>query len=255
MSTNEHRPTARILDILEALADSKNGYTLTEIANAIGAPKSSIFPIVHTLHDRRYISFDNNTSKYSIGILTHTIGSTFSKKDNVVAFIDTEMKHIVEISSEACQMALLDGNEVLYTSKVDSPQPISLISDVGKKLPANCTALGKALLCDLDKNELIGLFPNGLAKLTENSITDIDVLYEQLLEIRDTQIANEVEESTEYSTCYAVPLRKNNRINAALSVTLPIFRADTEKIDLIKNLLLEAQQRIQSIMIERNEEI
>ncbi|EGT5236783.1 IclR family transcriptional regulator, partial [Clostridioides difficile] len=58
MTSDNHRPTARILDILEALAESENGYTLTEIADVINAPKSSIFPIVHTLNARKYITID-----------------------------------------------------------------------------------------------------------------------------------------------------------------------------------------------------
>ena len=56
MPQNEHRATSRVLDILEMLSSSNSGYTLTEIAKQINAPKSSIFPIIHTLEERHYIS-------------------------------------------------------------------------------------------------------------------------------------------------------------------------------------------------------
>ena len=165
------------------------------------------------------------------------------------------MTHIVNSCSETCQLGILDGNEVLYIGKVDSPEPIRLISHIGKKLPANCTGLGKALLCDLTKEEVIDLFPNGLQGFTPKSVTDFDTLYNQLLDIRKTQIAKESEESTDHLQCIAIPIRKNGCIRAAISVTLPLFRSSDEKIDLIKKLLLNAQNNIQSMMEQRNEDI
>jgi len=65
----EHRSTARVLDILEYLALSKDGgSTLTELSVALDAPKSSLFPILHTLLSRKYIWLDRRTNRYYIGI-------------------------------------------------------------------------------------------------------------------------------------------------------------------------------------------
>lgn len=80
------------------------------------------------------------------------------------------MTNIVNSCSETCQLGILDNNEVLYIGKVDSPEPIRLISYVGKKIPANCTGLGKALLCDFDKEKLISLYPDGLKVLQKNQL-------------------------------------------------------------------------------------
>ena len=46
MATTEHRPTERVLDILELLSNSEDGMTLTELSKALNAPKSSIMPLV-----------------------------------------------------------------------------------------------------------------------------------------------------------------------------------------------------------------
>ena len=62
MGQEPHRATTRALDILEYLADVGGaGSTLTELAAALDAPKSSLFPIVHTLAERRYIRLDRET--------------------------------------------------------------------------------------------------------------------------------------------------------------------------------------------------
>ena len=55
MTQGQHRATARVLDILESLSGSEEGLTLTELSQALDAPKSSLFPIVHTLEERRYL--------------------------------------------------------------------------------------------------------------------------------------------------------------------------------------------------------
>ena len=61
MAKTEHRPTARVLNILELLAANQEGLTLTEIAEAIDAPKSSILPLIHTMAQRKFIFLDVHT--------------------------------------------------------------------------------------------------------------------------------------------------------------------------------------------------
>ena len=61
---NYHNPTLRVLNILEALASNSNGLTLTEISEAINSPKSTIFPIVQTMVDKKFIFFNKNSYTY-----------------------------------------------------------------------------------------------------------------------------------------------------------------------------------------------
>lgn len=65
MTQGQHRATARVLDILESLSGSEEGLTLTELSQALDAPKSSLFPIVHTLEERRYLRQDDGTGRYT----------------------------------------------------------------------------------------------------------------------------------------------------------------------------------------------
>lgn len=248
MTKDEHRPTSRVLDILELLAFSPEGYTLTEIANAINAPKSSIFPVIHTLLQRKFIAMDKQTSKYVIGINSFAVGSSYTEKLSIPSFINEEMHHIVDKGLETCQLGILDKDKVLYMAKVDSSEPIRLISSVGKKLPAYCTALGKALLCDYSISELHALYPKGLEPYTENTITDFNVLCNQLSTIKKTNIAMEREEITEQLQCIAAPIRKDNQVIFSLSISIPTFRMTLEKIDLLEKLLLQSKTKIETLL-------
>lgn len=255
MSQTEHRPTSRVLDILELLASSSEGYTLTEIADAIGAPKSSIFPVIHTLHERNFISIHKQTSKYIMGVSTFAVGSSYLENLDILSLIKEEMQHIVDKTSEVCQLGILDNDKVLYIAKIDSPEPIRLISSVGKYLPAYCTALGKALLCDCSKDQLEELYPNGLKSYTPNTITDLETLYKQLIIVRETNIAFEREEASEHINCLAIPIRKDNKVVISISVSIPTFRVTDTKIELLKKLLLQSKNKIESFLSKLNIDI
>lgn len=248
----EHRPTARVLNILEALVSSPKGLTLTEIAEAVDAPKSSMFPFIHTLAQRKFIYLDEKTHKYSIGIAAFCVGAAYTGNMNTLEFIKIEMKNIVNEVNEICQMGIIDKGEVLYIAKVDSDNPIRIISSVGKRLPAYCTALGKAMLSQYNIEELKKIYPKGLKAYTEKTVSNLNVLESQLKEIRKTNIAFEEGEINEPSYCFATPLYKDGRILASISVSVPSFRMTEEKNELIKRMLLEAKAKIETFFKEND---
>lgn len=248
MSNTEHRPTSRVLNILEILATNSDGFTLTEIAEKINAPKSTILPIVHTMAERKFINIDRDSGKYTIGISTFSVGAAFSSNKNILQYINSEMKYIVEVSKEICQLGILKGNNVLYIDKVDSEEAIRLVSHIGKMLPAYCTSLGKALICEMELDEVKKLYPTGLKSYTKNTITDFDVLFEQLLEIRKSNISMEFEEISEHLICCATPIRYNNKIIAAISVSIPAFRATQEKLSITSEVLINAKGKIEKYL-------
>lgn len=245
MFPNEHRPTSRVLDILEVLASAKQGRTLTEIAAAIGAPKSSILPVVRTLCQRRFIALNRQSFRYTVSINAFVVGTSYLEHMDVLSLVKSEMRRIVDASSETCQMGTLVGGDVLYLIKIDSPEPIRLVSFVGKRLPAYCTALGKALLSNHSLDDLRLIYPDGLRAMTPRTITDVTALHSALRRIRETNIAADVEEITSDLQCLAVPLRKDGQVMAAISVSTPNFRAAPEKMDLIRRLLLNAQAKLE----------
>ena len=236
----QHRSTERILDILELVSNSDLGLTLSELSQLLNIPKSSIFPIVHTLEDRRYLWQDPNTMRYLPGPYMHTLGMRPSHSNDMQPIINI-MQHIVSVCNETCQFGVLDNSNVLYLAKVDSPQPIRMISWVGRRLPANAVAIGKALLSDLSDDKVRNLFSDGLPSLTPNTITDINILLAQLAVIRRIGIATENEESTPQLACWAIPLHYKGKVFAAFSISVPLFRCSEEKISLVKKALLDAQ--------------
>lgn len=252
MTQGQHRATARVLDILESLSGSEEGLTLTELSQALDAPKSSLFPIVHTLEERRYLPAGRwGPGRYTMGPRALVLGAAFSA-DRGLAPITQVMKEVASKCQETCQMGILDQDRVLYVAREDSPQPIRLISWVGTRLPANATAVGKALLSGLTNEEVRALYAGGLPRLTEQTITDVETLLAQLEAVRRGELAMEREESTDQLACWAAPLRRKGTVFAALSISVPLFRCREEKIELVRRSLLTAQAEIEKLAETRN---
>lgn len=246
MAQELHRATARVLDILECLSVASEGMTLTELAQALGAPKSSLFPIVHTLEQRQYLQQHFGTTRYTIGPSSLVLGTAYASNSGIVAFTDV-IKQVVAACQETCQFGVLDQGKVLYIAKEDSPEAIRMISRVGNRLPANATAIGKALLSGLTNSEVRALYPNGLPRLTAHTITDMSVLLSQLDDIRNGGIASEQEESTPQLACWALPLYRGGKVFAALSVSVPLFRCEPKKIELICQSLQQAKVKMEQL--------
>lgn len=245
MALNDwHKPTERVLSILELLASTPEGITLSQISDKLSIPKGTLFPIIHTLNHHQFISLDKITGKYQIALRTYLIGEAFASHKSAFQFVHDEMHSIVSELEEICQMGILDNGNVLYVSKVDSKEPIRLLSYVGKRLPAYTTALGKALLSGLTKREILKLYPDGLKAITPHTITDFNILFSQLDEIKRTHLAHEKEEVMEHLECYAVPLCSNSTVIASLSVSVPIFRLSPDKALKIQKKLLTTKTKI-----------
>lgn len=246
MPSNEHRPTERVLDILELLSTNGNGMTLTELSKALNAPKSSIMPLVHTMTTRKFIYMNQENLKYFIGIAAFSVGSSYTNHIDALEFIKSEMKHIVSESNETCQLGIQNQSNLLYIAKEDSDEPIRLVSYVGKQLPLYCTAIGRAILADMEPDEIYALYPDGLKAFTPHTITEWPLLLAELEETRKRGYAIEHEESTPDVHCAGISLCNNGRIFAALSVSIPSFRFSGEKLDSVIQLLKESKKTLET---------
>lgn len=246
MPSNEHRPTERVLDILELLSTNGNGLTLTELSKALNAPKSSIMPLVHTMTTRKFIYMNPENFKYFIGIAAFSVGSSYTNHIDALEFIKAEMKHIVSESDETCQLGIQNRSNLLYIAKEDSSQPIRLVSYVGKQLPLYCTAIGRVILADMEPEKIHALYPDGLTKFTPHTITKWPSLLKELEETKKRGYALEHEESTPDVHCVGISLRNQEKIFAALSVSIPSYRFSVEKLQFVIELLKESKKTLEA---------
>ncbi len=246
MAYTEHRSTARILRILELVAQKEEGYTLSKLAELLDAPKGSIFPMIQTLKEFHFLRQEEHTGLYKIGPAAFQVGMSFVNNGGTLKYVEKVLEDIVDQCLETVHFAVLDKGNVVYLLKKDSPQAIRMTSSVGKTLPAYATGIGKALLLDCSLEELHRIYPDGLHKMTENTIVDFDLLHVQLTGFRGDDVSYEYEESNKDVQCVAVAIRKSGKIIASVSVAVPVFRCTDEKQLEIKEILLRAKKVLEN---------
>ena len=173
---------AKGLAVLDWLARQPEGAGVSDVARAFALPRSSAHRTLRTLLDCGFARQDGASSGYRASLRLLELGTLVGAADNVPARVRAHLRALAEASGETIHLACLDGAEIVYLDKFDSPLPVAAYSRVGGRAPAYCVASGKALLATVphDAATLRALFADGLEAHTPNSITDIDRLVAEL---------------------------------------------------------------------------
>jgi DNA-binding IclR family transcriptional regulator len=146
---------------------------------------------------------------------------------------------------ETVQVGVLEDRHVLYVAKADSRRLVRLVSTVGARLPAHCTALGKVLLALLPPDELQARLRGvTLERMTPRSIGEMGDLLAQLDTVRRQGYAAEQSESNEDVGCVAAPVRDEAGRNvAAISISVPLSRLDAPRRDALREAVMRGAER------------
>ncbi|HET8522538.1 MAG TPA: IclR family transcriptional regulator [Thermomicrobiales bacterium] len=237
-SADQHKQSqvksaARVLDLIEGLAAAPDGLGFSDLARQQALPKSSLHGLLAVLTDRGYVTFDPERRTYSLGIRVWEAGQAYLRHRDLVTEALPVMKQVVARINETVQLATLDGIENVYLAKVDCSHPIRLQSEVGKRLYAHATGLGKALLAFLPEGELRARLDGvTLPAFTDSTIRDLDHLLTVLAVVRERGFAIDNQEYTPGLICVAVPVFDvNDRVIAAVSASIPLLRASEEQVE------------------------
>lgn len=219
----------RAAAILDALAGNpSDGLGLSEIARRLDLPKSSVANICSALLEVGFIA--RTGAGFRIGRRLAELGGAYLATVDQVQEFHAACDQLEVASLETMQLAVLDGLEVIYIARHDGRQAVRLASEIGQRLPASCTALGKAALAALDEDEL-GRRLKGLTRLpvlTSNSHRTVDQLLTDLAAVRQRGYSIDNEETALGVVCYGVAVqgRGVDQEPHAASVTLLKARAD-----------------------------
>ena len=226
----------RAATILDVLADNDGEAAgPSEIARRLGLPKSSIANICGALADAGLVR--RVGTGFALGRRLAELGGAYlATVDQVQEFYEAS-RQLEAGSEETVQFAVLDGLEMTYLARHDGRQPVRLTSGIGRRLPASCTATGKAALASLDDTELARRFEGvtSLPKLSARSHATVPELMTDLAEVRRRGYAVDDEETMEGVVCYGILVRGRQPGEGpyAASITLLKVRATDERVALL----------------------
>ena len=242
-----HNPTLRVMEILNLVCETGQPLRLNRISRELEIPKSTLLPILQTLTEGDYLSRDSMDG-YSPGPALLRIGAAAGAAHSPGEAIRERLKGLVDRFGETCYYGVLEGSQVLYLEKMDSPNPLRMLTTIGHRLPAYATGLGKALLLDKTPEQLKKMYPEKLPSLTKKTVRDLKTLSQQLQQMRELGYCWETEESTDHIRCFAVPVRRSGEIRGAVSIAIPVFRYREEEKETVLEALKKTAEEITEIL-------
>jgi IclR family transcriptional regulator, acetate operon repressor len=229
----------RTVALLDFFARQGGMYSLTEIQQELGYPKSSLYALLRTLVRLGWVETDPTGTLYRIGMRALLVGASYIDGDPVVSMAHETLDWLAEATGETVHFGRLDDVDVVYLSSRPSRHNLRPVVRVGRRLPAHCTALGKALLADRADRAL----PEKLEAPTGRTITDAGELLADLRGVRERGYAIDREENSTGVCCFGVALRLQRPARDAISVSFPAARLD--RAQEFPALLMQARERIE----------
>jgi DNA-binding IclR family transcriptional regulator len=213
--------------VLDLFTPEHPEWRMTDIAKALGMPKSSTHALVSTLAEIGLLSIGSQ-GRYRLGWRLLTLSERMRASLDFREVAMPVMTALAAALRETVLLSVLDGDEVLYVERAEGSHPTVRLAGVrvGGRLPLHCSASGKILLADRDPAEVRAIVERaGLRPLTQRSHRGFDELDADLGRVRARGYATDDGEIVVDVCCLAVPVHdRYGAVLAAMSVSVPKYR-------------------------------
>ncbi len=237
---------ARGLAVIHAFQERKRQLTIAQISHRTEIPRAAVRRCLHTLMKLGYVTTDGRT--YSLLPKVLTLGHAYLSSTPLAVTAQPVLDRLSEQLHEACSMATLEGDEILYIARSATPQRlISVDLSVGSRLPAYCTSMGRILLAALDDAALHDYLEHAdLQAKTSRTLYQPPALIECLGQVRQQGYIIVDQELEVGLRSLAVPLRDAaGQVLASLNVGTHASRVSRQELETrFLPVLLAASQEL-----------
>ena len=231
----------RAFSLLETMAGHGGTMGLSQLATESGLPLPTIHRLVRTLVDLGYLR-QEPSRQYVLGPRLIRLGENASRVLGVWA--RPHLARLVDELGETANLAMLDGDQVVYVAQVPSRHSMRMFTEVGRRVLPHCTAVGKAIMADLDPRHVREVLQRtGMPQHTPSTILDPDTLLAELQRIAREGYALDEGEQEVGVRCVAVAV-PDAPSPLAISVSGPAGRMTDDLVQRGVPLLTEAARQL-----------
>jgi IclR family KDG regulon transcriptional repressor len=241
----------RALKILDSFTFEKPAYTNQELAKKLGLNKSTITALLSSLEEGGFLEKDEKTREYRLTYRLYQLGRVYISQIDLRNVAIPLLTELAVSCKETVHIGFLNKFTVFNIETIESSQPVGI--RIIRELPtdAHGSAMGKALLAHLDKEQLDEYFSTAeLTRHTPNTITSEEDLRNHLARVRENGFALDDMELFDDVRCVGAPIfNSESKVIAAMSVSGPVFRMTREKIKheyipAVKNTAFKISQKL-----------
>ena len=232
------------LKVLEALVRANAPRSAAELVGEVGLVRSNVHRTLETLVHAGYVSKEPGSSRYRPTLRVLELGAIVMQGIDVRLIARPFLERLAAVANETVLLAIPDGNELVYLDKIEPHRPIVPLTRIGSRVPAHCTAPGKAILAFATDQELARL-PLSLPRFTSATICSRAALLKDLATARRHGYAVNRGEWRDGVNGVAAPIfGHEGQVLGALSISGPDSRFGLKVIQRVASELLEATRAI-----------
>lgn len=234
-ANNPVKTTLRSLDIVETLREM-DGARLTELADRLDLPNSTVHNHLSTLMERDYVLKDDDVYRVSLRFLD--LGEYARTRRKIYELAKPEVEELAADTGEVANLLVEENGRGVYLWTAGGENAVPLDIYPGKHVPLHATAIGKCILAHLSESRIDAIVEHsGLPAKTENTITDAATLHEVLETVRDRGYAIDDEERLPGMRCIGTAVKsESGNVIGAISVSGP---TSAMPMDRLTNALAE----------------
>lgn len=243
------RSVERTFALLETLASAGHPLGVSDLAAESGLPLGTIHRLLRTLVQLGYVRQEPSRT-YALGAGFIRLGERATA--GLVSWSRPLLEELVAELGESVNLAMLDGDQVVYLAHVPSSRSMRMFTEVGSRVAVHSTGVGKAMLAQLSTEEARAVIDRiELAAATERTITDPDRFAEELRTVAQQGYALDDEEQEVGVRCVAVAVPAAAGPLLAVSTSGPSSRMTQDVITAAVPLLARTAEAIAEEISQR----
>jgi IclR family transcriptional regulator, KDG regulon repressor len=234
----------RALNLVSLFTHGSPRLGITEISKALSLPKPTVHGLVRTLVKQGFLQQDPQTRKYGLGLKIYELGIVLAGSLEINQKGAGPTYQLAKLTGLVAKIAIWDLDSALLTINVEPRSHLFFIHQIGPRVPAYCSGIGKALLAFLEPRELEDYLERvTLEPYTANTITDKEQFRREMEETRRRGYSVDREENVLGLACVGTPIfGQGGRLEASISVSGEAKEVYKSTESLVKEVLKTSKE-------------
>jgi DNA-binding IclR family transcriptional regulator len=243
------------LHLLEQFTYTEPVLGVSELARRLGLAKSTVHRMLTTLLDEGFVQ-KTADGRYRLGLRLYDLGQLVVNSLEVREVAHPTLERLRNETRETVHLAVLEGADVVYLERFESPSTLRLFGRLGRRMPAHSTSSGKCLLAYAPPDAIDAVVAAGLPRLAPRTLTSRAMLIRALRQVRRDGYASSIDESEPGVTSVGAPVFGfDGTAIAAVSVAGPSLRITPESIPRYSRLVRRAADAVSTGMGHRDRQV